>query len=851
MNYEPLDPATNQIRVITLLPECSWPGHPEFICCTLENVSLDEFSPLYRASGLLAFENGMPADIPTFGRAWKAMMLQTIPLPRGDPDQEGGSQEHESLSGHIQNTKAINDEGAISPNDKSKFSATEKTTSSENNDVRQGERNSLSNKDDLPTIPDRSMAPNESENALEALQPILGELGSIEEDGVGKLNSQALTINCTKNLPGQKTEPEGSLTTLIDKFNEIAYGEPELLLDKQYLEKAFLEIAADESKKPQVDELNFHPLWRYMWGDFAALSYVWGDSSDNETIYVNGHPMSVTKNLHSALLQLRKRLNKGLKLWVDAICINQKDIDERNLQVKRMGDIYREALKVIAWLGPAYENSKEGFNTFLGMSHLGKTSESAVKLPEFLAEMCQTRRSGPKYPYFAKMWLAIYRILCRPYWDRLWIVQEVTANIDSLIFLCGDEEAEAKEFFWAVRVTGQNASVVDQLVDSALEMEGLPPTSSGYFIRISQLEQIATQRSTTTPMLRFFQLMTISRHSQQSNERDKVYGILSMLDPNISEHVSPDYRLSVSEVFTSFTRSVITSTQRLDILRPVEGRNLRPEGGDLPSWVEDWTSRSVNSTRVLPGSYSSYSADANKPAIVSFIDSPDSSTLLSAKGIWVDAVDGVGEPYMLPDWSQDRRDIVQPIGNKSIYASDEMIRDALWRTLVGDCGSEGEPAMDIMRNILKLPRRFRPGLPKGWSDRYNHLFDFLYWSHRKWEIFGQRLSNWFEGELPSLHIDNSPLPKQHVWDAVQIMQKNLCCRKLTTTRDGRIGIVPTGAEQGDIICILLGCSTPLLVRPFDGRYKLIGECYVHGIMKGECIDQLEHGKYKLEDIMLC
>jgi len=70
--------------------------------------------------------------------------------------------------------------------------------------------------------------------------------------------------------------------------------------------------------------------------EYEALSYVWGDASIRETITFNGLPTEVTKNLYTALTYLRLP-DKPRCLWVDALCINQKDMKERNNQVAIMG----------------------------------------------------------------------------------------------------------------------------------------------------------------------------------------------------------------------------------------------------------------------------------------------------------------------------------------------------------------------------------------------------------------------------------------------------------------------------------------------------------------------------------
>lgn len=84
---------------------------------------------------------------------------------------------------------------------------------------------------------------------------------------------------------------------------------------------------------------------------YDALSYTWGDESRRGTILVDGLPLSITENLHSALVHLRHPRRRRV-LWVDALCINQDDAGERDEQVKRMGSIYSRARRVVIWLGP-------------------------------------------------------------------------------------------------------------------------------------------------------------------------------------------------------------------------------------------------------------------------------------------------------------------------------------------------------------------------------------------------------------------------------------------------------------------------------------------------------------------
>ncbi|PMD42116.1 hypothetical protein L207DRAFT_376915, partial [Hyaloscypha variabilis F] len=88
---------------------------------------------------------------------------------------------------------------------------------------------------------------------------------------------------------------------------------------------------------------------------YEALSYVWGDSNKKDQIHCGNGTLSVTINLHSALRHIRAEETERV-VWADAVCINQDDIDERDKQVRLMGQIYRSARQKLVWLG---EETKE------------------------------------------------------------------------------------------------------------------------------------------------------------------------------------------------------------------------------------------------------------------------------------------------------------------------------------------------------------------------------------------------------------------------------------------------------------------------------------------------------------
>ena len=114
---------------------------------------------------------------------------------------------------------------------------------------------------------------------------------------------------------------------------------------------AYVRRWADENAKDEDERKSWAKTAnnRFKWGDYWALSYIWGDASKTQTILLNEAPFRVTENLHAALRKLveeHHHVEDGDKLWVDAICINQCDLAEREHEVTRMGQIYSDARSV-------------------------------------------------------------------------------------------------------------------------------------------------------------------------------------------------------------------------------------------------------------------------------------------------------------------------------------------------------------------------------------------------------------------------------------------------------------------------------------------------------------------------
>jgi hypothetical protein len=223
---------------------------------------------------------------------------------------------------------------------------------------------------------------------------------------------------------------------------DVAIGEIRLihLLPGRFSDNIEIEIFNtrthfNEKKREQEKKSTASILWGKLMHSqksdvpsYEALSYVWGTETDPSFVTIRGKRarlgsshLSITQNLAEAMRYLRQE-HKSRVLWIDAICINQKDLAERSVQVGRMGDIYRNATQVDVWLGPETEDSDIAVNLVHSINadlvpqvqRSGHEFCPALKRPNFL--LIQTMSIQEFKPL---------KNLCRRKWfTRLWIYQE-------------------------------------------------------------------------------------------------------------------------------------------------------------------------------------------------------------------------------------------------------------------------------------------------------------------------------------------------------------------------------------------------------------------------------------------
>ena len=228
------------------------------------------------------------------------------------------------------------------------------------------------------------------------------------------------------------------------------------------------------------------------------------------TLTLNGHPFHLSHNLHLALLNLRS-LTSPLTLWVDAICINQADMKERNAQVALMSFIFMRAIKMVAWLGTKdYRTHLDPFHSMSIDWKAGQALHLAASLTGATKLRCSVEPDRK----------TLARITESSYWKRIWIVQEVCLP-QVLVFVYGANVWAYDDFrqcnaFKAVesQLTHLNSApqiVMNNRFKPMLELFAARETRSRESMRLESLvEQFATNGC--------------------AELRDRVYGLIGLAD---------------------------------------------------------------------------------------------------------------------------------------------------------------------------------------------------------------------------------------------------------------------------------------------------------------------------------
>lgn len=632
--------------------------------------------------------------------------------------------------------------------------------------------------------------------------------------------------------------------------------------------------------------------WRYIWGDYVALSYVWGDANDTAEIYLDGIQVTVRANLQAALSELRKypRIQQGFRLWIDALCINQDDVEERARQVAIMKDIYASAWHVAVWLGAEANDSDLAITA---LQYFSLRVNDADPLQHIYRRVDRINITwGPLIRYrqsYGKIIIkkaairAIYHFLTRPYWRRLWILQEVALGHRSLPVLCGSRCISLQDIYQALKLISIDGTALGNVIIRSVKDFGAMyrswDSTLGDTYGISEklwerpIEMIELQQQEDSSSALFegpLGAFLLSREAFASDQRDRVYGILGL--PCLSNAVSiwPDYFVTANETFKNFSQTLFASGD-LNGLRLINSpvpsigtryfkflntwprrpklvrRHVVVNAGcthGLPSWVICWI---CPSNPAFP-----FPVRENQQLISGPLSKPQfdtNSKFMTIKAVLFDTVTS------LSSFHSTESDASYPHTGpprKSIYGDDDATNEALWRTLVANMTRSGATAPDTYAAILS-PALWSDGTYGEGSKRWLFGLNDFYWRNRRMVLFDRTLQSiiqvksWPRELMPVPFANDEKLGREASLWAMRL----LAWRRLVTTDKGYLGLMPAATVAGDCIAVVQGCAVPLVLRRDEDKFRVIGECYVHGITAGELIPLIDKGEIEMVQVTLC
>lgn len=550
--------------------------------------------------------------------------------------------------------------------------------------------------------------------------------------------------------------------------------------------------------------------------EYEALSYVWGDASIRETITFNGLPTEVTKNLYTALTYLRLP-DKPRCLWVDALCINQKDMKERNNQVAMMGEVYANAKPVVIWLGEADDDSDEAF-----------TLMSKVISDNNITEEI-TRNLFSFYIQFVE----------REWFTRLWTVQELVLASQDPIVGCGHtwttwstlfgawQKVALIEFTKMGMVTFPDSFNISN--DDIAPSKPLGVRTSG--IKIDLLNNLrASVLEKRGSDLRNLILNTLS--SNATEPRDRIYGLLGMLTSSARQEFTVDYTRPLGIVFAESIAHLFRHGKGASLL---SGFQIMGPSSDstLPSWIPQFgDKRLMKPIRFHPPGLGA--SGAGSDAVNGSID--EDLTTLRIRGLPIDIV-AEKFPFFEGDACLDQLSQVEALAKKAReraarhasehpesrpYLTPFKTKEPLWRTLIANKAYSGAA---------------RDEAPESYRGMYARLLE----SH----------SGASKAEEADVEGEDD-MARDYKLNLLNALPGN--CFFVTET--GFCGIGPDLVEPGDLLAVWFGAPAPFVLRPIsesgdehkarqvqgekevENMYNVCGVAYVAGIMDGELVDEV-------------
>ncbi|CAI0651405.1 unnamed protein product [Colletotrichum noveboracense] len=595
--------------------------------------------------------------------------------------------------------------------------------------------------------------------------------------------------------------PSSATSTLGDKvYRYNALGESEIRLIRLLPARMFkikCEVVHAPIKKPP---------------EYIAISYAWGDAGDTRRLELEGTEISVSASLHGALQGLRRK-NEIVTVWVDALCIDQYNRDERTQQVQMMTKIYSRAESVAVWLGPEADRSSAASDFLL---RLTQQSGSPDKITKLLSSKSNEKDISATVSLFE-----------RDYWKRLWVVQEVF-NAQSVTVYCGEKSLPWDIYKEASHVFQRHKGDLDYYFPGNSQGRSYARASQNHFTYSQILTYQGPGSLPDVRALRHYgedsllEVMRVCRRKFSSDPKDKVFGILGLLTEDVRKDFPVDYGLSVKEIYTNVVDFLISTTGRFDVICEAIHYPPHMNTASLPSWVPDWSH--IPDTVALGAMDFEPPFSASQRKEIKFSWKDDRRNKIEITCLEIDTVRTHGIA----------------VGTLCTLA-DYLMAFIHWRALLlSTYKADDLEAQDLFCRALCLNQ-----VPRKWANSFDwvtacfHVFASLIRERLPHLPLDQELEKYIDAKTDIKPDARRRFLQEH-------FGSRMMGRCFYITEGDRFGIGSGFMAVGDTVVVPLGCSTPVVLRPEGCRSecRYVGDAYLHGYMYGRAIDQWRNGDRK-------
>lgn len=582
--------------------------------------------------------------------------------------------------------------------------------------------------------------------------------------------------------------------------------------------------------------------------EFYALSYVWGDPTPTQKILVNGSEVLITSNVERIIRVLLSHEDglvslRGKAIWIDALCINQQDRTEKEHQIPLMGQIYRQATRVLMWLGEAEGNADWAM--------------TRMKDPEFYAAAL-TLKERKRYPTTDEIKLQITMdrdLEQRMYWTRVWIMQEVVLSTADPLVLCGRHSVPWSHYVNLLECLPGDRGSYPEISKEWKQIRNSIPRPDVVRTSLAHRTYREAYIDKGQKEMTLAAVLTGVSALGATNPSDFVFGCLGTLRPEDACLITPSYGRSVAEVFQEAFRLLwLSDPNPLFAFRGLSFHRLpnSPEG--LASWAPDLSNQKsplFNADRV-GSSLQGGSRSGEEVWKSSFPLRPTfSNDVLQLDAIEFDAIQKVENIDFNYGWKpRFKYDVSHEQMIAPLKAAEAMLKEGQQRHIADGDRVIGFRDIKDLEPIWKTMSHWSDeltGLPEAQDSDVGPTDDNSSVERERmllWEVLMQRkpIPEAWRGTFSEKVKNDERMLKAAVLNRVMhAVRKKSHESRFFLTKQGFAGVATRYVEQEDLIAFADGMSCPIVLRPCNGGYQIKGFAYVSGLMTwevlGECLQR--------------